>query len=68
MEEKVDPSLGISALPLKDNLMIWHANITGPEGSPYDGVVLHLEIKFPNDYPNNPPDITQVTEFCSPYF
>lgn len=57
MEEKVDPTLGVSALPLKDNLMKWHANITGPEGSPYEGAILHLEIEFPKNYPNNPPVI-----------
>lgn len=55
MEEKVDPTLGISAQPLKDNLMKWHANITGPEGSPYEATILHIEITFPKDYPNTPP-------------
>ena len=44
MEEKVDPSMGISAQPLKDNLFLWHANITGPEGSSYENTILHLEI------------------------
>jgi ubiquitin-protein ligase len=68
MEEKVDPTLGISALPLKDNLMIWHANVTGPEGSPYEGAILHLEIKFPKDYPNSAPSISQVCPFNSPFF
>ncbi|CDW80044.1 ubiquitin-conjugating enzyme family protein [Stylonychia lemnae] len=68
MEEKVDPQLGISALPLKDNIMVWHANITGPEGSPYDGSILHLEITFPKDYPNNAPQIKQLHPFSSPFF
>lgn len=68
MEEKVDPALGISAQPLKDNLMKWHANITGPEGSPYEGAILHLEINYPKDYPNNGPTITQLTKFSSPFF
>jgi ubiquitin-protein ligase len=68
MEEKVDPALGISAQPLKDNLMKWHANITGPEGSPYERTVLHLEITYPKDYPNNAPEITQLHEFSSPFF
>ena len=68
MEEKVDPSLGISAQPLKGYLMKWHANITGPEGSPYEGTILHLEITYPKDYPNNAPTFTQLTPFRSPFF
>ena len=68
MEEKVDPSLGISAQPLKGELMKWHANITGPEGSPYEGAILHLEITYPLDYPNNAPTFKQITPFDSPFF
>lgn len=48
--------------------MKWHANITGPEGSPYEGAILHFEITYPKDYPNNPPTITQMNEFSSPFF
>jgi ubiquitin-protein ligase len=55
LEEQVDPTLGISAAPLKDNLMKWHANMRGPEGSAYEGGILHLEFDFPKDYPNSPP-------------
>jgi ubiquitin-protein ligase len=58
LEEQVDPSLGVSAQPLKNNLMKWHANIKGPEGSAYEGAVLHLEFAFPHDYPNSAPAIT----------
>lgn len=47
MEEKVDPSMGISAQPLPSQLSLWHANITGPEGSPYENTILHLEIEYP---------------------
>jgi ubiquitin-protein ligase len=68
MEEKVDPGLGISAMPLNDNLMKWHANITGPEGSPYEGAILHLEINYPKDYPNQGPEIIQMVKFTSPFF
>lgn len=68
MEEQVDPQLGISAQPLPNNLLKWHANIRGPEGSPYDGNILHLELTFPNDYPNNPPTIYQLTMFDSAFF
>jgi ubiquitin-protein ligase len=48
--------------------MKWHANITGPEGSPYEGTILHLEIVYPKDYPNNAPTITQLSKFESPFF
>ena len=68
IEEKVDPSLGISAQPLKDNLMKWHANIRGPEGTAYEGTILHMEFRFPKDYPNSAPEIVQLVPFTSPFF
>lgn len=45
MEEKVDPTLGISASPISpEDFYTWHANIRGPEGSPYEDAILHLSI------------------------
>ena len=41
--------------------MTWHANIRGPENTPYHGAVFHLEIKFPDNYPHNPPSVTLLT-------
>lgn len=69
MEEKVDPTLGISASPISpEELYIWHANIRGPEGSPYEDAILHLLIEFPKDYPNQGPKISQMSKFTSPFF
>ena len=37
-----------SARPISDdNLFVWHANLTAPAGSVYEGVVLHLPVFFP---------------------
>lgn len=52
LEEQVDPQLGVAALPLEGNLFKWHANIKGPDGTPYENSILHFEIEFPKEYPN----------------
>ena len=30
--------------------------IEGPKGTPYEGFILTLELYFPNEYPNKPPE------------
>jgi ubiquitin-conjugating enzyme E2 A len=54
--EKI-PTVGVTARPLETDLFTWHANIRGPEKTPYEGGVFHLELKFPQSYPNHPPTI-----------
>ena len=61
-ELALDPLGGVSASPLTDDdgspvdLFTWHGNITPPDG-PYSGVVFHVIMKFPHDYPSTPPAI-----------
>uniref|UniRef100_A0A0G4H247 UBC core domain-containing protein n=1 Tax=Chromera velia CCMP2878 TaxID=1169474 RepID=A0A0G4H247_9ALVE len=55
----------ISAAPLDDNLQVWHANLKGTSG-PYEGLVLHLELVFPDSYPANPPKISLFTSIDHP--
>eukprot|EP00013_Stygamoeba_regulata_P000058 CAMPEP_0177630912 /NCGR_PEP_ID=MMETSP0447-20121125/1469_1 /TAXON_ID=0 /ORGANISM="Stygamoeba regulata, Strain BSH-02190019" /LENGTH=160 /DNA_ID=CAMNT_0019132361 /DNA_START=298 /DNA_END=780 /DNA_ORIENTATION=+ len=50
------PPEGVIAGPInEDNFFEWEALITGPEGTPYEGGVFSATLKFPLDYPLNPP-------------
>ncbi len=49
-----NPLTGISLAPSEDNLAEWHANVM-IFGGPYDGLVMHILLDCPHDYPNSPP-------------
>lgn len=57
LEKNLLPTVGVTAQPLEDDLFQWHANIRGPEGTPFEGGIFHLEITIPETYPHNPPII-----------
>lgn len=57
IEKEKIPTVGVTARPLESDLFTWHANIRGPEETPYAGGVFHLELKFPQSYPNHPPTV-----------
>ena len=44
-----------------DYLYEWRCTMIGPQDSLYDKGLFYLKIKFPNDYPNNPPQIYFIT-------
>mmetsp|Transcript_7382 Transcript_7382/g.20807 ORF Transcript_7382/g.20807 Transcript_7382/m.20807 type:complete len:230 (-) Transcript_7382:253-942(-) len=47
-------------------LFIWAASVTGPEGTPYDGGLFNVELKFPDNYPFKPPDVVFKTKVYHP--
>lgn len=60
-EEKIP---GIDAKPCGTDLFKWHASISGPEGSPYEGGKFEVEVKLPQKYPLEPPQV----KFRTPIF
>jgi ubiquitin-conjugating enzyme E2 G2 len=51
-----NPPDGITAGPIsEDDLFVWEAMIQGPEGTPFEGGIFPAELRFPKDYPLNPP-------------
>lgn len=45
----------------KDNIFNQYALIIGPKNTPYFGGFFFFEIKYPKNYPNNPPSINMLT-------
>ena len=61
------PPDGITAGPVnEDDLFIWEALIQGPEETPFEGGIFPAELKFPKDYPLNPPKMKFLGEIWHP--
>lgn len=57
------PPDGITAGPVnEEDLFVWEALIQGPEGTPFEGGIFPAELKFPRDYPLNPPKMKFLGE------
>ncbi|KAK9830590.1 hypothetical protein WJX81_002568 [Elliptochloris bilobata] len=41
----------------EEQVVLWKALITGPEGTPYSGGCFLFDIYFPTQYPNSPPNV-----------
>jgi ubiquitin-protein ligase len=57
----------IAACPLDKNLYEWHANIVGPEGSPYENGIFHFKLVFPTEYPAAPPSAIMLSHLPHPH-
>ena len=61
------PPDGITAGPIsEDDLFLWEALIQGPEETPFEGGIFPAELKFPKDYPLNPPKMKFLGEIWHP--
>ncbi|KAI4256183.1 MAG: hypothetical protein L6R42_006358 [Xanthoria sp. 1 TBL-2021] len=61
------PPDGITAGPVsEDDIFLWEALIQGPEGTPFEGGVFPAELKFPKDYPLNPPSMKFLCDVWHP--
>ena len=59
-----NPLLNIGAtvgLPDPNNIMEWKCSILGPQDTAYANGLFFLKIKFPNNYPNSPPEVSFIT-------
>ncbi|CAF3157801.1 unnamed protein product [Rotaria sp. Silwood2] len=62
-----NPVEGINAAPVSaDNIFHWNAILDGPEDSLFEDGSFVLSLKFPQDYPNHPPDVKFVTKVFHP--
>lgn len=62
-----DPIAQISAGPIdSEDLYNWVATITGPEGTPYQGGMFSLKIKFLASYPFTAPKVSFTTKIYHP--
>ncbi len=66
LEDQSVPIVGVSARPLSSSMYMWHGNLRGPEGTPFDGGVFHFELNFPTNYPVSPPAIKLFTTLPHP--
>ena len=52
---------GIYAALSGHDLTKLQALIVGPEDTPYDAALLHFELRVPDSYPLEPPEVTFLT-------
>ncbi|KAJ3157760.1 hypothetical protein HDU89_000138 [Geranomyces variabilis] len=65
-ELMVHPVPGFRVAMKDDNIFEWEVGIIGPLGTPYEGGYFLATLKFPQDYPFNPPSFTFHNNFYHP--
>lgn len=67
MQLMMSTTPGISAFPNNpENLLSWTATISGPDDTPYAGLVFKLTFDFPSTYPYAPPTVLFKTPIYHP--
>ena len=49
-----------------DDLFLWNVVFEGPEDTLYEGGYFRAQLKFPDSYPNNPPEMTFLSKMWHP--
>merc|ERR1711916_359493 len=57
------PIEGVAVVPSDKDMGVWQIFMEGPKDSTFEGGVFELEMKFPEDYPDNPPTLYFLSEF-----
>eukprot|EP01125_Pyxidicula_operculata_P022010 TRINITY_DN8834_c0_g1_i1.p1 TRINITY_DN8834_c0_g1~~TRINITY_DN8834_c0_g1_i1.p1 ORF type:complete len:1235 (-),score=323.08 TRINITY_DN8834_c0_g1_i1:121-3825(-) len=65
-EVENNPVYNVAAVPLDSDLFEWHCNISGPPGTVYEGIIFHLILKFPTNYPCSPPNVKICSKMYHP--
>eukprot|EP01089_Gocevia_fonbrunei_P012139 TRINITY_DN2786_c0_g1_i1.p1 TRINITY_DN2786_c0_g1~~TRINITY_DN2786_c0_g1_i1.p1 ORF type:complete len:176 (+),score=30.72 TRINITY_DN2786_c0_g1_i1:59-529(+) len=66
-ELTVNPPEGIIAGPTSEkNICEWEALVQGPSDTEYEGGIFKAILKFPHDYPLNPPKMKFISEIWHP--
>lgn len=54
----------VAAQPLPHDISTWHVNLRPADG-PFEGSIFHFRLRFPPDYPANPPSVEMLSSECS---
>ena len=50
-----------------DEIHMWNLMLEGPAGTPYEGGIFNVKLKFPAEYPFKAPEVKFVTKTYSPH-
>mmetsp|Transcript_22936 Transcript_22936/g.64410 ORF Transcript_22936/g.64410 Transcript_22936/m.64410 type:complete len:204 (+) Transcript_22936:108-719(+) len=63
---QTDPPQGISASPVKDDIMSWTAVMFGPDDTPWEGGTFQLEVRFTEEFPTKAPHVKFISKMFHP--
>ena len=66
MELRKSKIVGCIASPVETDVLLWKAQINGPEDSTWEGGVFKLEMRFSEEYPDEPPKVKFLTKMFHP--
>jgi len=65
---QAEPVAGIKCEPFPENPRHFKVVLSGPDETPYEGGIFHLELFLPADYPMGPPKVRMLTKLYHPNF
>lgn len=66
MNMQKDPVPGFTVEPTGDDLYVWIVGMFGPPDTIYEGAYFKARMKFPEDYPLNPPSLVMMQPIWHP--